>query len=270
MRSLIDFSSWQTLLTTVISLLLASLLMVGIRLLVMQTIQRRRERENRQINERLKTLIAAYKTLGGSFTGQLQVHPLHLRDLHRRATTAAAETNGQRAASDAAEALAALQAPTDPLATSTARDAGAPSGAFASDRQRRIRDAVEAALSDVILLGTQEQVTLAARAAQDMVAGRSIETAALVVSLRHFIREALDLEPIPDMLVVPHQGPLRPAGAGGARGSQGGAAGRAGGGGGAGAGAAGGGGMGAMAMGAGAGSAVGSSGDEGTGGPDIR
>jgi hypothetical protein len=26
---------------------------------------------NRQINERLKTLISAYKALGGSFTGQL-------------------------------------------------------------------------------------------------------------------------------------------------------------------------------------------------------
>ena len=31
----------------------------------MQSVQRRRERENRQINERLKSLIAAYKTPGG-------------------------------------------------------------------------------------------------------------------------------------------------------------------------------------------------------------
>jgi hypothetical protein len=30
-------------------------------------VQQRRQRENRQINERLRTLIAAYKTLGGSF-----------------------------------------------------------------------------------------------------------------------------------------------------------------------------------------------------------
>ena len=35
----------------------------------------RRERMNRQINERLKTLISAYRTLGGSFTGQLTVDP---------------------------------------------------------------------------------------------------------------------------------------------------------------------------------------------------
>ena len=32
-------------------------------------------------NERLRTLIAAYKTLGGSFTGDLAVDPTHLRDL---------------------------------------------------------------------------------------------------------------------------------------------------------------------------------------------
>jgi type II secretory pathway pseudopilin PulG len=72
---MIDFSSWSSILTTVASLLLITLLMVGIRLVFMQTIQKRRERENRQINERLKTLMAAYKTLGGSFTGQLAVSP---------------------------------------------------------------------------------------------------------------------------------------------------------------------------------------------------
>jgi len=210
MRNILDFSSWHALLTTAIGLLLATLLMVGIRLVFMQTIQRRRERENRQINERLKTLIAAYKTLGGSFTGQLLVSPLHLRD--------------QQPAQDGAEA--------------------------GSERQRRVRDAVEAALSDVILLGTQEQVALAVRAAQDMVEGRSIETAALVVSLRQFIREALDLEPLPDTLAVPRQGPLRPGSTGGPGRGGGANAGAGGRGGGAGMGA--GGGMGAMALGAGA------------------
>jgi len=44
-------------------------------------VQQRHARQNRQINERLKTLIAAYKTLGGSFTGDLAVDPRHLRDL---------------------------------------------------------------------------------------------------------------------------------------------------------------------------------------------
>ncbi|GKS84735.1 hypothetical protein AVMA1855_11305 [Acidovorax sp. SUPP1855] len=196
MRNMLDFSSWHTLLTTALGLLLASLLMVGIRLVFMQTIQRRQQRENRQINERLKTLIAAYKTLGGSFTGQLQVSPAHMRDLRRPAAnpmSSLASAEGDPATGE--EALAPL--------TST-------------QRQRRVRDAVEAALSDVILLGTEEQVQLAAQAAQDMVAGRSIETAQLVVSLRQFIRAALDLEPIAQHLPIPVQGPLRPGGSGGA------------------------------------------------------
>ncbi|RYY94913.1 MAG: hypothetical protein EOO24_23815, partial [Comamonadaceae bacterium] len=81
MRGGIDLSSWQAMLSTLLGLGVVTLVMVGIRLLVMQTVQRRRERENRQINERLRTLIAAYKTLGGSFTGDLLVDPTHRRDL---------------------------------------------------------------------------------------------------------------------------------------------------------------------------------------------
>ncbi len=53
-----------------------------------------------------------------------------------------------------------------------------------SERSRRIRDTVEDALSDVMLLGTAEQVRMAAQAASDMVAGRKIETAALVLATR--------------------------------------------------------------------------------------
>ena len=221
MRNLLDFSSWSALLTTLLGLVVVSLVAVGIRLVFMQTLQRRRERENRQINERLKTLIAAYKTLGGSFTGELGVSPVHLRE--------------QRAS----------------LAAGT--DAGDPDSS-AAERRRRIRDAVEAALSDVILLGTEEQVRLAARAASDMVAGRTVETAALVTSLRTFIRQALDLEPVPAGLAIPDQGPLRtPAAGGGKRGDEGGkgAGGKGGGGGMAGAG---------MGAGAGAGLSLGRSG----------
>lgn len=80
MRNL-DFSSWNGTLTTLLGLVIVSVVAVGIRLLLMQTIQRQRERENRQINERLRTLIAAYKILGGSFTGELSVDPAHLRAL---------------------------------------------------------------------------------------------------------------------------------------------------------------------------------------------
>ncbi|HEY0929769.1 MAG TPA: hypothetical protein VGE27_07595 [Gemmatimonas sp.] len=172
MRGL-DFSSWSTVLTTFVSLALVTLIGVGIRLLAMQTIQQRRERENRQVNERLRILIAAYKTLGGSFTGNLLVDPTHLRDL---------------------------------------REAGLldESAMTAGDRARRTRDAVEGALSDVLLLGTEEQVHLATQVINELVAGRQVETAALVVSLRNFIRRVLDLEPVPATVAALRQGPARP------------------------------------------------------------
>ncbi|ARU04173.1 hypothetical protein CCO03_05315 [Comamonas serinivorans] len=56
---------------------------------------------------------------------------------------------------------------------------------------------------------------LAATAAQDMVAGRSVQLAPLVHALRAVIRSALDLEPVPANVVVPDPGPLRPSPAGG-------------------------------------------------------
>src|SRR5690606_25021982 len=77
-----DFSSWQGILVTVLGLAIFTLIGVGIRIVMMMTIQQRQQRMNRQINERLRTLIAAYKILGGSFTGRLSVDPAHLRDLH--------------------------------------------------------------------------------------------------------------------------------------------------------------------------------------------
>src|SRR3954463_9640400 len=144
MRNL-DFSSWPALLSTLLGLAVITLIGVGIRLIVMQTVQQRRERENRQINERLRTLIAAYKTLGGSFTGDLAVDPMHLRDLRARGGHTEAITENT-----------------------------------SSDRSRRIRDAVEAALSDIILLGTEEQVRLAAAAADELAAGRPVHTHQLV------------------------------------------------------------------------------------------
>ena len=172
MRSALDFSTWQTLVSTLIGLVLVSVVAVGVRLIVMQTVQQRRERANRQINERLKTLIAAYKTLGGSFTGELAVDPRHLRELR--------------------------QLPPDATA--------------GSERARRVRDAVEAALSDIILLGTDDQVRLAAHAAQEMAAGRPVEVATLVTSLRDFVRDVLELDPIPASVEIPKQGPLRSLG----------------------------------------------------------
>ena len=200
MRNL-DFSSWQGVLSTLAGLALITVIGVGVRLLAMATIQQRRERENRQINERLKTLIAAYKTLGGSFTGDLSVDPTHMRDLR---LPRAAETGSDKA-------------PTDAVARG-------------SERSRRVRDAVEAALSDIILLGTDEQVRLASRAAQDLVSARPVHTAELVISLRDFVRRALGLDPVPLGLAIPMQGPTRtPVGAGRAKGEGGGDAGQGGG-----------------------------------------
>jgi len=202
----------------------------------MQTIQQRRERMNRQINERLRTLIAAYRTLGGSFTGELTVDPTHLRELR-----AAAPREGALPSDGTA-----------PMAT-----AAPPDGRAQSDRARRIRDAVEAALADILLLGTEEHCRLAGQAASDMAAGRPIHTAELVISLRDFIREALDIGPMPQGVAIPLQGPTRTQGSGGARGrgeggGGGGGGGKGGGGGGGGAGE-GGGGMG-MGFGMGLGS----------------
>jgi uncharacterized membrane protein YgcG len=174
----LDVSSLAGFASTLLGVALFALIGIGIRLLVMMTVQQRRERQNRQINERLRVLIAAYKTLGGSFTGQLSVDPSHLRDQRRD-------------------------------------DSDVAPGESGSDRTRRIRDAVEAALSDIFLLGTEEQVRLAGRAANELVAGRPVHTHDLVVSLRAFIREALDLDAVPADLAIPNQGPTRPAFAGG-------------------------------------------------------
>ena len=173
---MLDFSSWHSLLLTLIGLSLITLTGVGVRLLMMVVIQQRRERMNRQINERLRTLIAAYRTLGGSFTGDLSVDPRHRRELRVMTDTG----TGTDAATDGV-----------------------------SDRARRIRDAVEAALSDIILLGTEEHVRLAERAAHELVDGQRVHTHDLVISLRNFIRRALDLDPIPSDLSIPMQGPAR-------------------------------------------------------------
>lgn len=184
-----DFSSLHGVFNTLLGHAVFTLIGVGIRVLMMQTIQQRRERMNRQINERLRTLISAYKTLGGSFTGQLAVDPAHLRDLRAQ---------GQ---------------------------------GIGSERTRRIRDAVEAALADIILLGTEEHCRLAAQAANDMAAGRPIHTAELVISLRDFIRKALDLGPVPEGVNIPLQGPARTQGSAGRGKAEGGREGAKGGGG---------------------------------------
>ena len=196
------FSSWQSILTTLVGIMLITVIGVGIRLAIMMRVQEKRQRANRQINERVKTLMAAYKALGGSFTGDLSVDPIHLRELRRRA----AETARDGAADDEE----GVDAPIDLSAEALG----------GSDRARRIRDAVESALSDILLLGTEDQVRLAGEAIAELVAGRRVHTHALVVSLRDFIRASLDLAPIPSSIAdnLPAQGPARPSGGGGGSG----------------------------------------------------
>ena len=213
----IDFSSWQSILGTVLGLAIFALIGIGIRILVMMTIQQRQQRMNRQINERLKTLIAAYKVLGGSFTGNLTVDPRHFRDLRSATLDVTIEDTEETAEAQ-------------------------PASTTLSERRRQIRDAVEAALSDIILLGTEEQVRLASTAARELIAGNPVHTGELVVSLRGFIRKALDLDAISADVEIPMQGPSRPSGTGGRSGGNRNTGGRGGsGGGGAGAGGAGGG-----------------------------
>ena len=116
--------------------------------------------------------MAADKVLGGSLTGTLTVDPAHLRDLKAARSTPA---TGDALAED--------------------KDAADSGEAAGSDRKRRIRDAVEAFLADIILLGTEEEVRLAERCARELVSGRPVHTHDLVVSLRDFIRKALISNP---------------------------------------------------------------------------
>jgi uncharacterized membrane protein YgcG len=54
-------------LTVIVSLTVA-IFLLAIRIFVMQRVQTRRQRENRQETERLKSLVAAYRTMAGSFS----------------------------------------------------------------------------------------------------------------------------------------------------------------------------------------------------------
>ena len=246
-----DFNSWHGVFSTVLGLAVITLIGVGIRVLLMQTVQQRRERMNRQINERLKTLIAAYRTLGGSFTGRLTVDPTHMRDIRMAAVLTSRDANapvaqavGETAAGAASDD--AVDGAADDVRVEVSREVGPVAlpetsleGAqdpppYSSERSRRTRDAVEAALSDIMLLGTVDQVRMAAKAASELASGQPIHTAELVVSLRDFVRTALDLGPIPDDVVIPFQGPTRVqgGGAGRAKGEGGGGGNRGGGGGG--------------------------------------
>lgn len=280
-----DFSSWSGIAQTVGGILLITVLGMGVRILMMLTLQQRQQRMNRQINERLRTLMAAYKVLGGSFTGMLTVDPRGPRKYREAAQMQGAAVEAPEGVTTApigqeihATAVGAA-GPKAGTGTQIEGEAvvseevlvpnvnaggdGAAVSAVVIERRVQIRNAVEAALSDILLLGTEEHVRLAGRAAAELAAGHPIHTAELVVSLRTYIRKALGLEHIPEDILIPAQGPTRPApaGSGGPRGAaREGGAGREGGGGGGGGmmgGGMGGGGMG-MGMGMGMGRGGGS------------
>lgn len=63
-----SFTNLGPLSTTLIASLLIALFLLAIRVFVMQRVQQRRQRENRQETERLKSLVAAYRALAGSFS----------------------------------------------------------------------------------------------------------------------------------------------------------------------------------------------------------
>ncbi len=206
---MIDFSSWHNVLVTLIGLALVTLIGMGMRLVMMFTIQQRQQRMNRQINERLRTLMAAYKVLGGSFTGMLTVDPRSPRKYREEAASAAPPTGAPGVGTSVTDEGITL--------TEVAPAAAAGLPQLVIERRVQMRNAVEAALSDVLLLGTEEHVRLAGKAAAELAAGQRIHTAELVVSLRNYIRKALDLETIPPDVAIPAQGPTRPAAAGGSR-----------------------------------------------------
>jgi len=84
-------------LTTRAGIAVFALTGIGTRMLAMFTLQQRRERLDRQIGERLKTLIAARQVPGGSPTGGLAVNPGHRRGLaipHAGTTTRRRRADG--------------------------------------------------------------------------------------------------------------------------------------------------------------------------------
>lgn len=65
---------------TLIASLMLAVVLLAIRVFVMQRVQQRRQRENRQETERLKSLVAAYRSLAGSFSPASQEHASQIEE----------------------------------------------------------------------------------------------------------------------------------------------------------------------------------------------
>ena len=65
---------------TLLASLVIAIVLLAIRVMVMQRVQTQRQRENRQETERLKSLVAAYRALAGSFTPASNDHTPQLEE----------------------------------------------------------------------------------------------------------------------------------------------------------------------------------------------
>ncbi|MDP3609863.1 MAG: preprotein translocase subunit YajC [Methylophilus sp.] len=130
---------------TLIASLVIAVVLLGIRVFVMQRVQQKRQRENRQETERLKSLVAAYRALAGSFSPAVEEH----------------------------------------------------------------NSLIEETLADIVLFGSIEQVTLAAKCVNHLKANEHVDYQPLIHSLRRDLRLQLGLEAIPAYLLLPPSGPSR-------------------------------------------------------------
>lgn len=65
---------------TIIASLVVAVVLLAVRIFVMLRLQQRRQRENRQETERLKSLVAAYRSLAGSFSPAAAHHRAQMEE----------------------------------------------------------------------------------------------------------------------------------------------------------------------------------------------
>jgi len=75
-----NLSSLGPLSLTLLASMVIAIVLLAIRVMVMQRVQTQRQRENRQETERLKSLVAAYRALAGSFTPASNDHTPQLEE----------------------------------------------------------------------------------------------------------------------------------------------------------------------------------------------
>lgn len=65
---------------SIIASLAVAVLLLAVRIFVLQRMQQQRQRENRQETERLKSLVAAYRSLAGSFSPATGEHQMQMEE----------------------------------------------------------------------------------------------------------------------------------------------------------------------------------------------